>query len=88
MVNLRKQIDELDNELLEVLAKRMRVCEEIGTYKKEHNISVLQTGRYDELLQNRIAQSGQLGLSNDFLRTLFVAIHEESVHHQIEIMNK
>ncbi len=85
---LRKQIDELDNSILETIATRMRVCEEIGTYKKEHNLSVLQTARYDELLQDRIAKSLPLGLSEDFLRTLFVAIHEESVRHQMEIMNK
>ncbi|MDD6356574.1 MAG: bifunctional 3-deoxy-7-phosphoheptulonate synthase/chorismate mutase type II [Bacteroidales bacterium] len=88
LTQLRKQIDELDNDILETLAKRMRVCEEIGVYKKEHNLSVLQTARYDELLQDRIAQSLSLGLSEDFLRTLFVAIHEESVRHQMEIMNK
>ncbi|MBE6313114.1 MAG: 3-deoxy-7-phosphoheptulonate synthase [Bacteroidales bacterium] len=88
LTQLRKQIDELDNDILETLAKRMRVCEEIGVYKKEHNLSVLQTARYDELLQDRIAQSLSLGLSEDFLKTLFVAIHEESVRHQMEIMNK
>ncbi|MBR6310631.1 MAG: bifunctional 3-deoxy-7-phosphoheptulonate synthase/chorismate mutase type II, partial [Paludibacteraceae bacterium] len=69
LTQLRKQIDELDNDILETLAKRMRVCEEIGVYKKEHNLSVLQTARYDELLQDRIAQSLSLGLSEDFLKT-------------------
>jgi chorismate mutase len=48
---LRKQIDSTDNELLELLAKRMRISREIGQYKKEHNIQVLQTGRYDEIMQ-------------------------------------
>ncbi len=85
---LRKQIDECDNNLLEILSKRMRICEEIGMYKKEHNMPILQTKRYDEILKTRIAQSKTLGLSDNFLKTLFVAVHEESVHRQMECINK
>ena len=83
---LRRQIDEHDEKLLEVLTARMRVAEEIGKYKKEHNIPILQTGRYDEILQKHTAKSQILGLSEDFIKTIFVAIHEESVKHQMEIM--
>ncbi|MBO7325783.1 MAG: bifunctional 3-deoxy-7-phosphoheptulonate synthase/chorismate mutase type II, partial [Bacteroidales bacterium] len=53
---LRKQIDECDNDLIQLLAKRMRVCREIGTYKKEHGVNILQTGRYNEILDKRGAQ--------------------------------
>ena len=60
---LRKQIDELDNELMNLLAKRMRVCREIGQYKKEHNMTVLQTNRYNEILEKRGAQGSLCGLS-------------------------
>ena len=53
---LRRQIDECDNDLMDILAKRMRVCREIGTFKKEHNMTILQTGRYNEILDKRGAQ--------------------------------
>ncbi len=85
---LRKQIDEHDNNLLEILSARMRVADEIGIYKKEHNIPILQTGRYDEILQKYISQANQLNLNADFIKTVFVAIHEESVRHQMDIMEK
>ncbi len=83
---LRSQVDECDNDLLELLAKRMRVCEEIGQYKKEHNMPILQTTRYDEILQKRIFQAHSMGMSEEFMKTVLVAIHEESVRHQAEIM--
>jgi len=83
---LRRQIDELDNSLLELLARRMRVSREIGTYKKEHNMPVLQAQRYDEILQNRISQAQQLDMDAEFMKTVLVAIHEESVRQQMEIM--
>lgn len=85
---LRKQIDELDNNILEVLAKRMRVCREIGQYKKEHNMQVVQTQRYGEILDKRGAQGVLCGMGSDFVKTVFEAIHEESVRQQIEIFNK
>jgi chorismate mutase len=85
---LRRQIDECDNNLLELLARRMRVSEEIGQYKKEHNMPILQEQRYEEILQDRIAQAEQMGMKGDFMKTVLVAIHEESVRHQMEIMNK
>ncbi|NDV46744.1 3-deoxy-7-phosphoheptulonate synthase [Paludibacter sp. 221] len=88
LANLRKQIDEIDNDMLELLARRMRVSEEIGTYKKEHNMPILQEKRYDEILSKRIAQAEQMGMSSDFMKTVLVAIHEESVRHQMEIMKE
>lgn len=86
--DLRRQIDNLDNELLEVLVKRMRVSTEIGTYKKEHGIAVLQTNRYNEILEKRIANGEKLGMSHEFMRIILEAIHEESVRVQVELMNK
>ena len=85
---LRKQIDELDNELMDLLAKRMRVCREIGQYKKEHNMTVLQTNRYNEILEKRGAQGQLCGLSAQSVATIFETIHEESVRQQLEIINK
>ena len=83
---LRRQIDDCDNDLLELLAKRMRVSEEIGQYKKEHNMPILQEQRYDEILQKRISQAENMDMSGEFMKTVLVAIHEESVRHQMEIM--
>lgn len=85
---LRRQIDELDNSLIEVLAKRMRISREIGQYKKEHNMTIVQTGRYTEILDKRGAQGVLCGMSSDFIKCVFEAIHEESVRQQIEVLNK
>ena len=85
---LRKQIDELDNDLMSLLAKRMRVCREIGQYKKEHNMTVLQANRYNEILEKRGAQGALCGMSADFIAQIFEGIHEESVLQQLEIINK
>lgn len=84
---LRQQIDELDNELLEVLNKRMRISREIGQYKKEHRMPVLQIGRHDEIMQSRAKLAEDMGMSGDFMRSVLAAIHEESVRQQIEIFN-
>lgn len=85
---LRHQIDELDNQLMDLLAKRMRVCREIGQYKKEHNMTVLQTNRYNEILSKRGAQGALCGMAPEFVANVFEHIHEESVRQQIEIINK
>ena len=85
---LRHRIDELDNQLMDLLAKRMRICREIGQYKKEHNMTVLQTKRYSEILAKRGAQGAQCGMSADFVANVFEHIHEESVRQQIEIVNQ
>ena len=85
---LRKQIDELDNQLMELLAKRMRVCREIGQYKKEHNMTVLQTVRYNEIQNKRGAQGALCGMDPDFVRKIFEEVHEEPVRQQMEIINQ
>lgn len=85
---LRKQIDECDDDLIQVLAKRMRVAREIGTYKKEHGMTILQTGRYNEILEKRGSQGALCGMDADFIKKVFEAIHEESVRQQMEIINK
>ena len=85
---LRKQIDECDNDLIQLLAKRMRVCREIGTYKKEHGVNILQTGRYNEILDKRGAQGVLCGMDQAFIKKVFEAVHEESVRQQMEIINQ
>ena len=81
---LRQQIDQIDNDLLEALSKRMRISREIGQYKKEHSMPVVQTGRYDDILNSRAAAAEELGMNGDFMKTVYQAIHEESVRQQIE----
>ena len=85
---LRKQIDELDNHLMDVLTKRMRISREIAEYKKIHNMTVVQTTRYSEILDKRAAQGSLCGMSPEFVRNIYEHIHEESVRQQLEIMNK
>ncbi len=88
ITTLRRQIDEIDNQVMELLSKRMRVCREIGHYKKEHNMTVLQTSRYNEILDKRGAQGSLCGMDPMFVKTVFEAIHEESVRQQMEIVNQ
>lgn len=83
---LRKKIDEIDEALLSILAKRMGISKEIGIYKKEHNMPILQSGRYSDILENRAKQGAGLGLSTTFVHEIMKAIHEESVKVQMEIM--
>ena len=88
LAELRREIDKLDNQLLALLSKRMRISHEIGQYKKEHNMPVLQAQRYDEILSLRGAQATELDLNPEFITTVLRAIHEESVHVQMKLINK
>ena len=86
--SLRAQIDELDNSLMELLAKRFRLCREIGTFKKEHNMTILQTRRYNEILEKRGTQAGLCGMNPKFAAHIFEIIHEESVRQQLAIVTQ
>lgn len=81
--DLRSKIDTLDGELLELLAKRMDVSREIGRYKREHKLPVVQTGRYKDLMEKRVADGERLDLPADFVRAILAVIHEESVRQQL-----
>lgn len=85
---LRQQIDRVDTELLDLYNRRMEISREIGKYKKEHSMPVVQESRYDDLIKSRVAAAVQMGMSADFMKTVLQAIHEESVRQQIEILNK
>jgi len=86
LTELRKQIDEIDINLIETLAKRMRISREIGTYKKEHEMPILQTTRYDEIINKRAQQGIELSMDGEFMKIVFEAIHSESVRQQMLIM--
>lgn len=83
---LRRQIDKLDDELLDLLARRMQVSSEIGRYKKAHNMSVLQSQRYEDILSRRAHQAVELGMDREFMRSVMQAIHEESIRQQLKVI--
>ena len=85
---LRKQIDEIDESFLELLAKRMRLSKEIGIYKKEHEMPILQSPRYNELMNHRISMGENMDLDNNFVKQILQKVHEESVRQQMIIMNQ
>ena len=85
---LRAQIDIIDEGLLYSFSSRMNVSRKIGQYKKEHNIAILQTSRWDSLLGSMIEKGRAYGLSEDFIRAVFNAIHDESVRTQNQILSE
>ena len=88
LYELRRQIDGIDENLLELLAKRMRISREIGVYKKEHRMPILQTPRYGEILENRTKAGVAMDLNPDFVQAVLKEIHEESVRQQMIVMNE
>ncbi len=85
--NLRAQINVADNQLIDLLGKRMKVSDEIGALKKDKNVAVLQSKRWNEILGNMILEGEQRGLSEEFVLKMFKAIHQESINHQEKIIN-
>lgn len=85
---LRQQINHLDDELMQILSQRMKIAEQIGDYKKENNITILQTNRWNEILERAMKKGDQLGLSREFITKYFDAVHMESIQHQNLILNK
>lgn len=84
---LRQQIDKIDNDLLEILAKRMEVSREIGRYKKLHRMPVVQAGRYNDVMATRVKAGEAMQMDKEFMKNILLAIHDESVRQQIEIIN-
>jgi len=84
---LRADIDKCDNTVMNILEDRMKIAEKIGEYKRDNNITILQTKRWDEILNKRLKMGEEKGLSNEFVNKIFRAIHQESINHQTLIMN-
>jgi chorismate mutase len=84
---LRQQIDVFDDALLDILDKRMKVAETIGQYKRDNNITILQPTRWDEIIRKVVLNGQVKGLSRELIDTIFKAIHQESINHQMRIMN-
>ena len=86
--DLRGNIDKIDDLLIQKIAERMKIAEEIGTYKRDNNITILQVNRWDEILQKAINYGKALKLSEEFTEKFLELIHNESIRRQTEIMNK
>lgn len=84
--NLRAQIDVVDNQIIELLGKRMKVADDIGALKKQKNVAVLQSKRWNEILGKMVLEGEEKGLSEEFILKLFKAIHQESINHQEKIL--
>jgi chorismate mutase len=84
---LRQQINQLDDELMQIIGERMKISEKIGQYKKENNITILQTNRWNAILERAFKKGDKLGLSQEFITKYFDAVHMESINHQNKVMN-
>jgi chorismate mutase len=85
---LRSEIDKLDEELIDILARRMKVVEEIGVYKKINKLTILQLKRWNQLTNDRIEAGIRMGLSREFILKLLESVHEEGIQRQIDVMNR
>ncbi len=85
--HLRHEIDEIDEDLMNMLSRRMSLAEKIGEYKKRKNIAILQSDRWQEILNKSTEMGQEKGLSKEFVSVVLKAIHEESINHQRKIMN-
>jgi len=84
---LREQINQLDDELMLLLGQRMKVADQIGKYKKDNNVTILQTNRWNQILERAYGKSDKLGLSREFITKYLDAVHMESINRQNQIMN-
>jgi chorismate mutase len=84
---MRQQINQLDDELIELLGQRMKIAEKIGQYKKDNNITILQTKRWNHILERAFKKGDKYGLSKEFVTKYFDAVHMESISHQNKVFN-
>lgn len=87
LATLREQINQVDDELLALIGQRMKIADQIGTYKKQNNITILQTNRWNEILEKAFVKGEKFNLSKDFITKYLDAIHMESINHQNKVMN-
>jgi chorismate mutase len=86
--DLREKINVLDDRIFDLLMTRMKLSEDVGELKKEHNITILQQEYWTEQIRTRLAKAKEMNLSTIFLRQLMDAIHQESIRHQVKVMNR
>jgi chorismate mutase len=86
LATLREQINHIDDELMTLIGQRMKVADKIGAYKRDNNITILQTNRWNEILDKAVSKGESLGLSKEFIVRYFDAVHLESISHQNKVM--
>ncbi|MCB0409613.1 MAG: bifunctional 3-deoxy-7-phosphoheptulonate synthase/chorismate mutase type II, partial [Flavobacteriales bacterium] len=84
---LRQKINILDSELIDILSKRMEITDDIGLYKKKNRIKILQSNRWEEIMNKSIQDGTARGLSKEFIVKFLSTIHLESINRQNNIMN-
>lgn len=84
---LREQINHIDDELMQLLGQRMKLADKIGEYKRDNSITILQTNRWNAILERAFKKGEVLGLSKEFITKYFDAVHMESINHQNRVMN-
>lgn len=88
LAELREKIDKIDDLVIQKMAERMKIVEQIGNHKKDNSITILQVNRWDEILQKRTNYAKALNLNPEFTEKMLELIHGESIRKQTEIMNK
>ena len=86
--SLRTKIDIVDDQIMSLLMERMKITSEIGAWKRENNISILQSERWNEILKRMLVIGEEMDLSVDFVQRLYKAIHQEAINHQNKVINK
>jgi len=86
--DIRSKIDQVDDDLIKLLGKRMALVDEIGEAKKENNVTILQVGRYENILNDKVAKGEDENLSADFVKSIYEFIHQNSIKRQEKIMNE
>ncbi len=84
---LRQKIDHLDDELMQILGQRMKISEQIGQYKKDNNITILQISRWNEIIERASVKGDKFGLSREFITKYLDAVHMESINHQKKVLD-
>ncbi len=83
---LRQRIDSLDGQMMELIAQRMKIAEEIGRFKLQQNVTILQVRRFEQMLHDRLEQAEIIGLNPDFVKSLLEMVHKESILRQEAII--
>ncbi len=84
---LRSEIDKIDQQLIDIIAQRMSIVDQIGNYKRENKITILQLKRWNQIFRERIENGEELGLTREFIMKLLEIVHQESIQRQIDVMN-
>lgn len=84
----RSRIDRIDDQIIDLLANRMKIVDDIGEIKRENNVAILQVKRWNEILKRMTAAGVTNGLSEDFVLRVYKAIHQESIDHQKRVMGE